>query len=334
MELKDRKSETLYKVSIIIPNYNGLKYIKVCLESLYMQSFKSFDIIIVDNDSQDGSCKFILQNYLQVNLITLKQNYGFSKAVNEGIKASNSEYIVLLNNDTEVDKFWLENLVNCIESDEKIFSCCSKMIRYSERDKIDDAGDEYTILGWAYKLGDGASIRRYNKHQRVFSSCAGAAIYRRKVFDEIGYFDENFFAYMEDVDISYRANIYGYKNVYCSDALVYHIGSATSGSKYNSFKVKLAARNNMYVAFKNMPILQLLINLPFLFLGWLIKYLFFYKKGFSKEFLQGTKEAFHSFNNIDKVKYKNKNLKKYFKIQLMMIKSTFKYIFLKLISFI
>lgn len=322
------------KISIIIPNYNGKTFLKVCLDSIAKQTFKSYEIIIVDNNSTDGSYEYIQYNYPYVKVIKLSRNYGFSKAVNEGIKASNSEYIVLLNNDTEVDKFWLENLVNCIESDEKIFSCCSKMIRYSERDKIDDAGDEYTILGWAYKRGDGDSIRKYNKHQRVFSSCAGAAIYRRRVFDEIGYFDESFFAYMEDVDISYRANIYGYKNVYCNDALVYHIGSATSGSKYNSFKVKLAARNNIYVAFKNMPVLQLLINLPFLFLGWLIKYLFFYRKGFSNEFLQGTKEAFHGLNNIDKVKYKNKNLNKYFAIQLMMIKSTLKYIFFKLIRFV
>ena len=132
------------------------------------------------------------------------------------------------------------------------------MIRYSERDKIDDAGDEYTILGWAYKRGDGATVNKYNKSERVFSSCAGAAIYRRKLFEEIGYFDEAFFAYMEDVDISYRANIHGYKNIYCRDALVYHIGSATSGSKYNNFKVRLAARNNIYVILKNMPFFQLL----------------------------------------------------------------------------
>ncbi|MBU3143461.1 glycosyltransferase family 2 protein [Clostridium sp. CF012] len=324
------KINQLIKVSIIIPNYNGLKYIKGCLDSLAIQCFQNVEIIIVDNDSQDGSCEFISENYPQIKLLSLKENYGFSKAVNEGIKASNCEYVVLLNNDTEVEEVWLENLVNCIEQDEKIFSCCSKMVRFSERDKIDDAGDEYTILGWAYKRGDGAVLNKYNKSERIFSSCAGAAIYRKKLFEEIGYFDEDFFAYMEDVDISYRANIQGYKNIYCSEALVYHIGSATSGSKYNSFKVRLAARNNIYVFLKNMPIYQMLINSPFLFIGWIIKVLFFYKKGFYKEFLKGSKDAFSNLNTIDRVKYKNKNLKNYLLIEIFLICNTLKYIFSKI----
>jgi len=324
------KIDKLIKVSIIIPNYNGLKFIKGCLDSLAIQLFQDVEIIIVDNASQDGSYEYIYENYPQIKLLSLKENYGFSKAVNEGIKASNCEYVVLLNNDTEVDEFWLGNLVMCIEQDEKIFSCCSKMIQFSDRNKIDDAGDEYTILGWAYKRGDGDVLNKYNKSDRIFSSCAGAAIYRRKLFEEIGYFDEEFFAYMEDVDISYRANIHGYKNVYCCNAFVYHIGSATSGSKYNSFKVRLAARNNIYVFLKNMPFFQMLINSPFLFIGWIMKFLFFYKKGFSKEFLEGSNEAFSSFNTINKVKYRNKNLKNYFVIEIFLIYNTLKYIFSKI----
>lgn len=330
MEFKDMKVEALHKVSIVIPNYNGLKYIKGCMESLYRQSFQSFDIIIVDNASQDGSCEFIAENYPKEKLISLKQNYGFSKAVNEGIKTSNSQYVVLLNNDTEVDKFWLENLVNCIEKDEKIFSICSKMIRYSERNKIDDAGDEYNILGWAYKRGDGVSINKYDSDCEVFSSCAGAAIYRKAMFNEIGYFDESFFAYMEDVDISYRANICGYKNMYCSSAKVYHIGSATSGSKYNPFKIKLAARNNLYVVFKNMPLLQLLINLPFIILGHIIKFIFFAEKGYMQDYMNGLKEGMKSIKKISKVKYRNKNVINYIIIEWKMIINTFKYIIYKL----
>ena len=173
----------------------------------------------------------------------------------------------MLNNDTVAKENWLEELVKCIQKDKKVFSVCSKMIMYNETDIIDDAGDEYNLLGWTLKRGDGQPISSYNKIEEVFSSCAGAAIYRRSILDEIGYFDEHFFAYMEDVDISYRAKIHGYKNIYCANAQIYHIGSATSGSKYNPFKVKLAARNNVYVPYKNMPILQILINLPFLALG-------------------------------------------------------------------
>lgn len=315
------------KVSIIIPNYNGKQYIKTCIESLEKQSYTDFEIIFVDNGSLDGSRNYIKENYPHIKLILLDKNYGFSYAVNVGIKASKAEYVVLLNNDTEVDKDWLKNLVQCIEKDKQIFSCCSKMIRYHERHLIDDAGDEYCILGWAYKRGDGKPIELYNDTKEVFSSCAGAAIYRRSIFSEIGYFDESFFAYMEDVDISYRARIYGYKNVYCSDAIVYHIGSATTGAtKYNSFKVKLAARNNIYVQYKNMPRFQRWLNKPFLFLGWLVKYIFFVKKGFGKEFMDGMREARNNKKDIQRVPYEKGNLKNYVEIQGMLIGNLWAYV--------
>jgi len=320
------------KISIIIPNYNGAKYLSVCLDSLSRQSFKPFEIIIVDNGSIDNSCQLISRNYSHIKLIRFSKNHGFSKAVNEGIKVAKGKYVVLLNNDTEAQEDWLYNLANCINGDKKIFSCCSKMIQYYNKEKIDDAGDEYTILGWAYKRGDGLDIHKYKYNEEVFSSCAGAAIYRKSIFDKIGYFDEDFFAYMEDVDISYRAKIYGYKNIYCSKAKIFHIGSATSGSKYNSFKVKLAAKNNVYVIIKNMQLLQLFINSPFLILGFLIKIIFFYKKGFGKEYLIGLKEGLKTIKNINKVKFEKKNLLNYIKIEIDMIRNTFKYVFGKSIS--
>lgn len=312
-------------VSVIIPNYNGAKYLKVCLDSLSRQTFAAFDIVVVDNGSTDGSCKMVSSCYKNVKLIELDKNYGFPTAVNVGIKSSTASFFVLLNNDTEVEPDWLQKLYDCISKDNKVFSCSSKMVRYNERDIIDDAGDGFTILGWAYKTGDGQKKVKYSKDTNIFSSCAGAAIYNRVIVEMIGLFDENFFAYMEDVDISYRAKIYGYKNIFCSDAIVYHVGSATSGSKYNSFKVRLAARNNIYVVYKNMPILQLLLNSPFLLLGFTIKYIFFSKLGFGKEYREGIKEAFSNLNNIEKVKYSNKNLLNYVKIELEMILNTFKY---------
>ncbi|MBI6873601.1 glycosyltransferase family 2 protein [Clostridium aciditolerans] len=313
-------------ISIVIPNYNGERYLDNCIKSLLNQVYRDYEIIIVDNASIDNSCNLILERYPMISLIKLDENYGFSRAVNEGIKVSQGEYVVLLNNDTVVENTWLLNLVNCIEKDRKIFSCCSKMIRYHEKDKIDDAGDEYTILGWAFKRGDGESIKHYSKNKKVFSSCAGAAIYRKEIFNEIGYFDENFFAYIEDLDISYRAMIYGYKNLYCSNAYVYHIGSATSGSRHNSFKVKLAARNNAYLVYKNMPIIQVLFNLPFLIVGWSIKLLFFYYKGFGKEYLSGIKEGIINLKRISKIKYRNKNFINYIKIQWYITINLFKVI--------
>lgn len=310
------------KVSVVIPNYNGKKYIKNCLDALEKQTFRSFETIFVDNGSLDGSRRYMRENYAQIKFVPLDKNYGFSYAVNVGIRESKGEYVVLLNNDTEVEKDWLENLVLCIESSPEIFSCSSKMIRYNERNLIDDAGDQYCILGWAKKRGDGKSAHLYSENKQIFSACAGAAIYRRNVFEEIGFFDENFFAYMEDIDIGYRANIYGYKNIYCSKAVVYHIGSATTGAtRHNAFKVKLSARNNIYLAYKNMPRVQRWINTPFLLLGRLIKYIYFAKKGFSKEFKAGIAEAKITKKEIPRVKYQKRNLKNYLKIQGMLLRN-------------
>lgn len=322
----------IMRVSIVIPNYNGVRYIEKCLNSIYRQTYEDFLITIVDNGSSDGSCEIIKREYPKVKLIELDKNYGFSKAVNVGIKSVESEFVVLLNNDTEAEENWLYNLVSCIEKDKRIFSCSSKMIRYNEKNRIDDAGDEYTVFGWAYKCGDGITVDKYISNRKIFSSCAGAAIYRREIFEDIGFFDESFFAYMEDVDLAYRANIYGYKNIYCCGAKIYHIGSATSGSKYNAFKVKLAARNNIYVIYKNMPIFHLIINFPFLLIGTFIKIAFFIFKGFGKEYIKGMFEGFKNLNKLKKVKYLNSNIPNYINIEIDMILNTLKYVFSKLIK--
>lgn len=317
-------------ISIIIPNYNGAKYLEPCLESIYAQDYLDYEIIIIDNHSTDSDYKW-LENYGEIKFKRLDQNYGFSRAVNEGIKMAQGKYVLLLNNDTVLCKDFLSKMYQAMEKDEKIFSISSKMIQYYNKDLIDDAGDEYTILGWAYKRGDGKSVHKYEKQEQVFSSCAGAALYRKAVFEEIGYFDETFFAYLEDVDVSYRGNIYGYKNIYLPAAKVYHIGSATSGSKYNSFKVKLAARNNIYVPYKNMPLLQLIINSPFLIMGYLIKWIWFRQKGFGQDYIKGIDEAIYGLKSIKRTPFKVKNLKHYIYIEWLLIKNTSIYVIDKVI---
>lgn len=301
-------------VSVIIPNYNGEKYIKNCLISLFNQSLKPDEIIIVDNNSSDKSVEIIEEFKEKVTLVKLDTNKGFSVAVNEGIKRAKSEFVALLNNDTELDKEWLKQLYLAINKDEKIFSCCSKMLRYDNRNIIDDVGDEYNILGWATKTGDGKDSSDYVEDRYVFSSCAGAAIYRREIFDEIGLFDEKFFAYFEDVDISYRANLYGYKNLFASKAIVYHIGSASSGSRHNDFKVRLAARNNIYLIYKNMPGWQRIMNFLFLLFGIIIKWIFFAIKGMGKTYIIATIEGIKTRKIVSKVRIK-RNKKIYWKIE-------------------
>jgi len=321
----------MYKVSIIIPNYNGVHYLKECLDSLDRQTFTQFEIIVIDNASTDGSVNYLKNNKHNIKLIEMKENLGFSIAVNMGIKNSLGDYVVLMNNDTVATETWLEKLVSCIEKEKEAFSCSSKMIRYTDKNIIDDAGDGYTILGWSIKYGDGKDIKCFNKNREVFSSCGGAAIYRKSILSEIGLFDENFFAYFEDLDLSYRARIFGYKNLYCSNALIYHIGSGTSGSRYNEFKAKLSARNNIYLIYKNMPIVQVIVNLPFIIVGYIVKTLFYYKKGLGKSYFQGIIEGISTLRKVDKVKFHVKNIKNYFKIEYMLIKNTF-YFFTKIFN--
>ncbi len=303
------------EVSIVIPNYNGKHFLADCLQAVFAQNIENQEVIVVDNGSTDGSLEY-LETFPGVRVIVLDKNYGFCRAVNEGIKAADSEYVILLNNDTEVDKNFAKELLKAIKSDEKIFSCSSKMIQFHDRKRMDDAGDYYCALGWAYGRGKGAPVENYESPSDVFAACGGAAIYRKKVLESLGCFDEAHFAYLEDIDIGYRARIHGYRNVYAPKAVVYHVGSGSSGSTHNAFKVKLSSRNNVYLAYKNMPFLQIILNIPFLLLGHAVKWLFFLKKGLGKEYVQGVKEGIALCKREKKVRFSWKNLPNYVMIQL------------------
>lgn len=311
------------RVTIIIPNYNGLKFMEPCFKALSKQTYRDYEILVVDNGSTDGSVDWLKEH--EIPAIYLEHNIGFSGAVNIGIREAKTLYVILLNNDTEVEADYVRELVKAIEQSPKIFSVSSKMIQMDHKELIDDAGDMYNILGWAFQRGVGQSSKGYAKSRRVFAACAGAAIYRRQVFDEIGYFDEIHFAYLEDIDVGYRARISGYDNVYCPDAVVYHVGSGTSGSKYNTFKVKLAARNQVYLNYKNMPVLQLVLNALPLSIGIFIKYLFFRKIGFGSTFIEGVKEGLRTAGHCKKVKFSRNNLKNYVQIEVELIAATFLY---------
>lgn len=313
-------------ITIIIPNYNGKPYLKTCLESVRMQSHIQ-EVILVDNGSTDGSAEFIQKNYPDIKLIQNETNLGFAAAVNQGIRASQTGYIFLLNSDVELEHNCTTPLRECIKRDDKIFAVSARMVQYQDRGKMDDAGDEYTIIGWTKRGGYGKPLENYDQPREVFSACGGAALYKRRILEDIGLFDEQFFAYLEDVDLSYRARIHGYTCWYCPGAVVYHVGSATSGGRYNQFKVPISARNNVYLPYKNMPWPQLLVNLIFLLAGFFIKYLFFLRQGYGKLYLQGLEEGWHSLNEIDKVEFERKNWKNYFKIEWLLIKNTLLYFF-------
>ena len=316
------------KASIVTPNYNGERFLETFFESLNSDPEYIGEVIIVDNGSTDKSKEYIKRSEFNfpVTLIENTENLGFSPAVNQGIRKAKYEYIFSLNNDTQVKKGSIKALLDLISSRPEIFSVQAKMLQYDNKELIDDVGDEYNLLAWTKKTGENHDSNEYCEVKEIFSACAGAAMYRKSLLAEIGMFDDNYFAYMEDVDLAIRSRINGYTNLLCPDAIIYHIGSATSGSRHNDFKVRLAARNNVWTVYKNQPIPMKIVNFIFLFFGFLIKYLFFTKKGFGKTYLAGIREGLSNRGEIDKVKFKGKNTKNYFKIEYRLIINTLKFL--------
>ena len=199
------------KVTVVIPNYNGIAYIRECLSSLYAGTALP-RVIVVDNYSTDGSMELVEREFPQVLLHRIRANTGFCHAVNCGLHLVQTKYAILLNNDTKADPAFVEELISAISQIGKIFSVQAKMLTMNDPSVLDDAGDCYSALGWAFARGKGQRAEKFDKKGTIFSACAGAAIYRMSVFDEIGWFDERHYCYLEDVDIGYRAQIYGYRN--------------------------------------------------------------------------------------------------------------------------
>ena len=314
------RRKKLAKVSVVIPNYNGIKFYRECFLALRRQTLAPDKIIVVDNGSTDGSAEAIESEFPEVTMIRFPENTGFTGAVNEGIRASEGmDYAILLNNDTSAEPDFVKELVRAIGKNENIFSAQAKMLKMDDETLMDDAGDFYCAFGWAFARGKGRPASAYLRPREIFSSCAGAAIYSMRILKEIGLFDENHFAYLEDTDIGWRARIRGYVNVFAPRAKVLHVGSATSGSVYNLFKVLNTSRNSIYLVYKNMPAGQIILNLPFLVFGFTVKAVFFAKKGFGKEYLTGLVNGFKMCRKGreegKKVLYDSRNLPHYFRIQ-------------------
>lgn len=289
-----------------------------CLESA-AKSTVSASIIVVDNGSKDGSRELLAASYPQVRVIPFSENRGFCEAVNAGIEAAETPYVFLLNNDTAIEPDCVERLEAAMETDESIFSVGAKMVSMQNPELTDTAGDLYSAFGWAYAIGKGKPQSRYQKRREVFSNCAGAALYRRSALMQTGLLDESHFAYLEDVDLGYRARIAGWRNITEPAAVVYHAGSGSTGSRYNAFKISHSSRNNVYLIYKNMPVLQLLLNLPFLLAGFGIKLAFFAAKGFGGIYAKGLWEGVclsaSEAGRKKKVRFEWKNFGNYCKIQ-------------------
>ena len=313
------------KISILIPNKDHVKDLEKCLQSISKSTYKNYEITIIENNSKKAET-FAYYDKIEsdhIRILRWDGPFNYSAINNYAVSQTDGEYLVLLNNDTEVKEDFVEQMLLAIRRHKNAFSCAARMVQYHDRDKLDDAGNYYCALGWSFARGKGKNIDLYQKEEKIFSACGGAAIYRKKIMEKIGYFDESHFAYLEDMDLCWRARIHGWKSWYEPDAEVFHVGSATSGSRYNRFKVLHSAGNNLYMIYKNMPLAQMLLNLPFLLVGFLIKYLFFVKKGLGKDYREGLARGFELCRKHKdrKVRFLWKNLPAYVAIQVELWKN-------------
>lgn len=272
----------------MIPNWNGEHFLELCLSSLKRQSFEDFETILVDNGSTDGSLGLIARDFPEVGVVSLDENLGFSAAANAGIKASDAELVALLNNDTEQDPGWLEALVRAADSHPDAGSFASKMLDFQDRRMLDGAGDALRLSGLPYRLGHGERDRgQFESPEAVFGACGAAALYRRRMLEEIGLFDEDFFAYCEDGDLSFRAHLAGYECRYVPDAVVYHMGSASTGGKRSVTATTLGTRNSLGLLVKNLPLSVAPHLLPFFVVGQLARLLTAAATGTLRAHLEG-----------------------------------------------
>lgn len=250
------------KVSIIITNYNGQHYLKDCLDSINAQSFTSFEVILVDNHSSDGSIRIVEREYPEIELIRNDANFGFARGTNEGIRASRGEFILTLNNDTRLEPGFLEEIMRPTERDALIGICAAKMLYPDGR--INSTGTCISRSGAAWDRGISQPDHgQYGHSEEVFGACAGAALYRKRMLDEIGLFDEDFFMYMEDVDLAFRARLAGWKCIYIPGAVVIHHHGGTAGVGSDT-AVYYGNRNMVWVAFRNFPRTLLISSLPWI----------------------------------------------------------------------
>ncbi len=239
------------KISIIVVNWNGRDLLHECLDSISRQSYANYEIILVDNGSADGSVQFVRGRFPSVKLVELTENKGFTGGNIEGLRVADGEFIALVNNDACVEEMWLENLIRPMLEDGQIGICASKLI-IAATGKINSAGDGLTTAGVGYNRGLKVDRFLYDTPDLVFSACAAAVLYRRRMLDEIGFLDEEFFLYDDDTDLSFRAQLAGWKCLYVPSAVAYHKVNATSG-RLSDLQVYYHTRNLEFVWIKNMP---------------------------------------------------------------------------------
>ncbi|MCZ6877627.1 MAG: glycosyltransferase family 2 protein [Acidobacteria bacterium] len=299
-------SHLMSELTVIIPTWNQCQLLEHCLHSLGKQTV-SCHILVVDNGSIDSTQTVIEAHQTifpgMLECLQLGRNFGFARAVNEGIKAAQTDFIALLNNDTEADPHWVEAGLHALKELQGYSFFASKIVHFDQRDLLDCAGDCYSQAGIPYKRGYGEPVEKFSKTEPVLGASAAAAFYLRSLFDEIGLFDEDFIIYLEDVDLSLRAQLLGHRCLYLPDAIVYHIEAASDPDRkpqttahkpqtpdrrpqtyYSQGRVHWITRNRWQLMLTYQPVR----HLPWIVYGWMRSALFhLFKAGFFVSFLLG-----------------------------------------------
>ena len=249
-------------ISVVVANWNGCRFLEKCLSSLAAQTYPAVEVIVVDNGSSDGSVAWLAEHFPAVRVVANAANRGFAVANNQGIAAVRGAFVALLNNDAWAEPDWVVSLYAAAEPDDRIGMVASLMLSAARPEVVDSAGICVDRCGISWDRAGGQSAAQWSAGPaEVFGACAGAALYRREMLDELGGFDEDFFAYLEDVDLAWRARWLGWRACYAPTARVYHIHSGTGGEG-SAFKTYWLARNKLEMIFKNYPLSQLWLYLP------------------------------------------------------------------------
>lgn len=241
------------RVSVIIPNWNGGKWLDGCLKALSSQDFRDFEVLVVDDASTDGSMDRLQERFPSVRTCLLPEHHGFAVAANAGIKATYGDYVILLNNDTLPSKSFIRNLATAMDNmPPDVGSLASRMLQLDDPMLIDDAGDVFTWYGHALKRGHGRPAGEFVKDGLVLSACAGAGLYRREFLKDSGGFDEKFVSYLEDLDLGLRGWLLGYRCVFISSADVSHKGHGSNLPTRDY--VRFVTRNRLMLIGKNIPL--------------------------------------------------------------------------------
>jgi len=260
-------------VSVIIVAFNQKEMLLETIDSLLKQTYPDLEIIVVDNNSMDGTSDLIKTERPQVSYIKSEVNLGFAGGNNLGLEHSSGEYIALLNSDAVAQADWLEALTAAMDTHPDVGICASKMIAFGT-EVIDSAGDGFSTILKGFKRGEGESPALYDKEEYIFGACAGAALYRRKMLDEIGFLDEDFFLIHEDTDLNFRAQLTGWKVLYVPKAIVYHKVRSTIGNM-SDVAIYHTLRNCEFVRLKNIPLVVFLGCLPAYIFGAIADFFYF-----------------------------------------------------------